>query len=374
MINTGRNIMKMKKIVSLALASVMTLALLAGCGDNASSSISNGVSIVGEQVVSVEDAKKTVVFTIEEEEVTLDEMYLYYIQYLFNNKVTPEQMNDAKKAELDSTVVSQMMVDTVEYLLALQMDELEVTEEELEQSKVSAENFYTFFGEESLKNYGIDKATVEELFRKQVYVTAVTNKAIADLAESNLEQYKEEYKDMNFHSITYALFPSLKYTEDGEKVLNEDGTQKSLSESEMKDQLAKAKELQKKAASGEATMEELIEEYGISHCSGVEKNYEGAYVEELNEVVKSLEEGEISAVIQTDAGYMVTRMDKKNDQEYKDYMISYAAQQMAQSLLPKMQEKWAQQAGLDSVKVDEKTVSEIDAKGICSMMKMKGLY
>jgi hypothetical protein len=62
-------------------------------------------------------------------------------------------------------------------------------------------------------------------------------------------------------------------------------------------------------------MEDLIEEYGISHCSGVEKNYEGAYVDELNEVVKSLEEGEISAVIQTDAGYMVTRMDKKNDQE-----------------------------------------------------------
>lgn len=374
MINTGRNIMKMKKIVSLALASVMTLALLAGCGDNASSSIGNGVSIVGEQVVSVEDAKKTVVFTIEEEDVTLDEMYLYYIQYLFNNKVTPEEMNDAKKAELDSTVVSQMMVDTVEYLLALQMDELEVTDEELEQSKVSAENFYTFFGEDALKNYGIDKATVEELFRKQVYVTAVTNKAIADLAESNLEQYKEDYKDMNFHSITYALFPSIKYDAEGKAVVGEDGKNVPLSENEMKDQLAKAKELQKKASSGEATLEELIEEYGISHCSGEEKNYEGAYVEELNKVVKSLEEGEISAVIQTDAGYMVTRMDKKNDQEYKDYMISYAAQQMAQSLLPKMQEKWAQQAGLDSVKVDEKTVGEIDAKGLCSMMKMKGLY
>ena len=366
--------MKSKKIISLILASVMSLTLLAGCGDDASTTIGNGVSLVGEEVVSVEEAKETIVFTIEDEEVTLDEMYLYYIQYLFNNKVAPEQMNEAKKAELDSKVVSQMMVDTVEYLLALQMDELEITEEDLEQSKVSAENFYDFFGEESLKNFGVDKATVEELFRKQVYVTAVTNKAVEDLAKSNLEQYKEEYKDMNFHSVTYALFPSLKYTEDGEKVLNEDGSQKTLSEAEMKEQLAKAKELQKKAASGAATMEELIEEYGISHCSGVEKNYEGAYVDELNEVVKTLEEGEVSAVIQTDAGYMVTRMDKKNDQEYKDYMISYAAQQMAQSLLPKMQEKWAQQAGLDNVKVDEKTVSEIDAKGLCGMMKMKGLY
>ncbi len=366
--------MRMRRILAATLGAIMMMSLLTGCKDNTSSTIDGGVSLVGEQVVSVEEAKETVVFTIEDEEVTLDEMYLYYIQYLFNNKVTPEAMNDAKKVELDSKVVSQMMVDTVEYLLALQMDELEVTEEDLEQAKVSAENFYNFFGEAELKNFGVDKATVEELFRKQAYVTAVTNKAISDLAESNKEQYEEEYKDLNFHSITYALFPSMKYTEDGEKVLNEDGSQKVLSDSELKQQLAKAEELQKKAASGEKTMEELIEEYGISYCSGVEKNYEGAYAAELNDVVKTLKEGEVSKVIKTDAGYMIARMDKKNDQEYKDYMISYAAQQAAQALLPTMQEKWAEQAGLDKVVVDEKVVADIDAKGICGVLKMKGLY
>nr|MBQ8252487.1 peptidyl-prolyl cis-trans isomerase [Lachnospiraceae bacterium] len=366
--------MKIRKIISLILVSVMTLGLLVGCGNDASTTSGEGVSLVGEKIVSAEEAKKTVVFTVEEEEVTLDEMYLYYIQYLFNNKVAPEAMNEAKKADLDSKVVSQMMVETVEYLLALQMEELEISEEDLEQSKVSADNFYNFFGKEMLANYGVDKDTVDELFRKQVYVTAVTNKAIRDLSESNLEQYEAEYKDLKFHSITYALFPSVEYDEEGKAVTDEEGKNVALSDQAMKEQLAKAKELQKKAASGEKTMEELIEEYGISHCSGVERNYEGAYVEELNEVVKSLEEGDVSAVIQTDAGYMIARMDKKNDQEYKDYMISYAAQQMAKSLLPKMQEKWSQQAGLDKVVVDEEVVADINAKAICNEMKMKGLY
>jgi len=366
--------MKSKKIISLILIAVMSLTVLVGCGDNATASSGDGVSLIGEQVVSVDEAKKTVVFTIEEEDVTLDEMYLYYIQYLFNNKVNPEEMNDAKKAELDSTIVSQMMVDTVEYLLALQMDELEVTDEDLADSQKGAENFYNFFGEGTLENYGVDKETVEELFRKQTYVTAVTNKAIADLSENNLEQYKKEYKDLNFHSITYALFPSVKYNEEGKEVFDEEGNKLTLSDSEMKQQLAKAQELQKRAASGEKTMEELIEEYGISHCSGVERNYEGAYAKELNDVVKALDEGGVSEVITTDAGYMVARMDKKNDQEYKDYMISYAAQQMAKSLLPKMQEKWAEQAGLDNVVVDEEAVGNINAKAICNEMKMKGLY
>jgi len=366
--------MKIKRIISLIIVQMLCVFMLAGCSGNAQQAQGEGVALVGEQIISVEDAKKTVVFTIEEEDVTLDEMYLYYIQYLFNNKVTAEQMNDAKKAELDSTVVSQMMVDTVEYLLALQMEELEVTDEDLAESQKGAENFYNFFGEGTLANYGIDKATVEELFRKQTYVAAVTNKAIEDLSKSNLEQYEEEYKDLNFHSITYALFPSIAYDEEGNKVSDEAGNNVSLSESEMKQQLAKAQELQKRAASGEKTMEELIEEYGVSHCSGVERNYEGAYAKELNDVVKALNEGDVSEVITMDAGYMVARMDKKNDQEYKDYMISYAAQQMAQSLLPKMQEKWAEQAGLDKVVVDEKTVSAIDAKAICGEMKMKGLY
>lgn len=366
--------MKIKRIITLMIIQVMMVCLLAGCSSDSSASQGDEVELVGGEIVSVKDAKEKVIFTVEDEEITLDEMYLYYIQYLFNNKVTPEEMNDAKKAELDSTVVSQVMVDTVEYLLALQMDDLEVSEEDLEQSKVSAENFYNYFSDDTLKNFGVDKETVEELFRKQVYVTAVTNKAVADLAESNKEQYEEDYKDMNFHSITYALFPSVKYDEEGNAVTNDDGSNVTLSDEEMQQQLTKAQELQKRATSGEKTMEELIEEYGISHCSGVEKNYEGAYEENLNKVVEALQEGEISDVITTDAGYMIARMDKKNDEEYKEYMISYAAQQMAQSLLSKMQEKWAEQAGLDNVVVDEEAVDSIDAKAICNVLKMKGLY
>ena len=351
-----------KKIMAQILSVLMLFALtLTGCSSQG-------------QVVTVKEAKETTVFSIQGEPVTLDEVYLYYIQYMFNNKVTADSMTEEKRQECDSAVIGQIMLDTAEYLMALQMDDLTLTDEELEQAKVSAENFFNYFGKETLGKYGIDKETVEKLFEKQAYVTAVNNKAISDLAESNLEEFEKEYKDLKFHSITYALFPSVKYDESGNAVLSDDGKNVPLSQDEMKQQKEKAQELYDKAISGEKTLEELTKEYGIEHCSGVERNYEGAYSKELNEVVKNLKEGDISEVISTDAGYMIARMDKRDDKEYKDYMISYAAKQRAQEMLPKMQESWAQQAGLDYVVVDEAVVDAVDVKAICEEMTTKGYY
>lgn len=362
-----------KKIIAQMLCGSMLLAMvLTGCSGDASEAES--VSLVGKQVVSVQEAKETVVFSIQGEPVTLDEVYLYYMQYIFNNKISADAMTEEKRSQCDSSVIGQVMLDTAEYLMALKMDDLKLTDEEMEQAKVSADNFYKYFGEDTLANYGIDEESVEKLFEKQAYVTAVNNKAIADLSESNMEEFEKQYKDLNFHSITYALFPSVKYDENGNAVLDKEGKQITLSSEEMKEQLEKAGEFYEKAVAGQQSMEELTKEYGIEHCSGVERNYEGAYSKELNDVVKKLNEGDISEVITTDAGYMIARLDKKNDEEYKEYMISYAAQQRAQELLPKMQESWAEQAGLDYVVVDEAVVDAVDVKALCSEMKMKGYY
>ncbi len=362
-----------KKITILVLVSAMFLLTLTGC-NNSESGKGGELALIGEQIVTPEEAKKTTVFTVQDDKLTLDTMYLYYIQYIFNEKLTAEAATEAKISEINSAVVSQMMMESVEYQLAMQMDEIEVTEEMLAESKKSAENFYNFFGKDLLAHYGVDKESVEALFEKQTYVTQVTNKAIDDLAADRLKEIEEDYKDTNFHSITYALFPSVVYSEDGAVTKNEDGSNVMMSEEQMKEQLAKAQELQKRAAAGEKTMEELIEEYGITFCSGVERNYEGAYEDNLNKVVKELEEGQISDVIETTAGYMVARMDKKNDEEYKEYMINYAAKRTAQDLVPKMQEKWAEQADLNSVKVDENIVNEIAVKEICTELEAGGYY
>lgn len=141
----------------------------------------------------------------------------------------------------------------------------------------------------------------------------------------------------------------------------------------MEEQLAKATKLMERAKAGEK-MEDLVEEYQIGNYSGVEKNYEGAYAGELNQVVESLSENDISDVVTTDAGYMVVRMDMENDPEYKEYMINSLAIQTADNAFPNMQANWIVAAGVDKVEANQDVLNALDVVELGKAMQKKGYY
>ena len=77
---------------------------------------------------------------------------------------------------------------------------------------------YNFFGEDFLDKYGIDYDCIKELFNRQAYISALKDKAISDTQATYKEQYTKEYGDLNFHSLYYALFPSIQYDAEGNPV------------------------------------------------------------------------------------------------------------------------------------------------------------
>lgn len=359
---------KMKKFLALFICiQIVISSLLTGCSSGS------------EQVITKEDAESTVIMTIEDYQVSLDEVYLYLIQYFYNSKSSSASIDDATAETIMNAVVEELKLEVVEYLLAINT-EVEVSDAELETAESSAQIFYDHFGEEFLSCYGIDYECVNDLFVRQAYINALNNKAVVDMTEDYTVQLQEEYKDLVFHSVYYALFPSVQYDEEGNPVTDGDGNYIALSEEEMKAQYALAEELRGRAiegiASGTAgeTMEELVVEYGIDYCSGIERNYDGAYSQELNDVIASMAEGDISEVVTTDAGYMVVRMDTLDDQEYKEYMISYLARQSANNLLPTMQDNWVTQSGVSSVAADEKVLDSVDPASLCKDMEKRELF
>ena len=379
---------KIRKRGSLFSVLVLAGMMLAGCGKEDAASSQEGtdsaegseLALIGAEVVSVEEAQKTVLMKIENEEITLDDLNLYYIQYLYNNRTGSDALTEDKIQQIQATVVDEIMMETAEYIVAQNTEGVEVSKEKEEEATASAARFFDHFGKDFLGNYGIDAECVNDLFTRQAYITALTDKAVADMSETYLPQLEEEYADLTFHCITYALFPSIQYDADGNPVRNDDGSYVSLSEDELAGQLEKAEELRQRAIAGAqsgdetATLEALIKEYGIAHCSGVERNFEGAYTEQLNNAIKDLKDGEFSQVIKTDAGYMVARMDKVNDEEYKDYNLRYLANQSAKNSITKMQEKWAEQAKLDQVEVDKEVLDRIDLKQLSSYMEQSNLF
>ncbi|HOO78890.1 MAG TPA: peptidyl-prolyl cis-trans isomerase [Lachnospiraceae bacterium] len=350
----------MKRLCVFALCVQMTFSLLlTGCGSKY------------DQVISVTDAAASQVMVIGDYTVTLSDVYLYLIQYIYNYSLTSADLQTTDSASIMNTVIAEMKLEYVEYQLAKQSG-ITMTEEQINQSYASAEAFTEFFGEDFLNSYGVAKSDVQALFDRQMYITAITEKATQDMTNDYLAQYEEEYADLKFTSVYYALFPSIQYDENGEPITDASGNHVTLTDAELAEQLAKANELKDRAIAGES-MEDLVQEYAIEYCSGVEKNYVGAYSAELNELIATLEVGQISDVIETPAGYMVVRMDNKDDQEYRDYMIQSLAYQSAGSLLPTMQENWMNASGVVNVFPDDTVLASIDLTKLCDVMNANNL-
>lgn len=357
-----KSLLSVKRLGIILAMQMLIMAVLTGCGKESTAANPK-----------VEEAKDKVVMTIEDFDATQQLYNLYVIQYLYTNKTEPLSLDESGVTEIQDSIIQEMKLEIVQYLLATMTDGVEVTDSALATSEASAASMYDYFGEKFLAEYGVDYDCIKELFNRQAYISALKDKAITDMRETYTEQYTEKYGDLNFHSLYYALFPSIQYDGDGNPVKDDDGNYVSLTDAEMKDQLAKATELMNRAKAGEK-LEDLVEEYGITASSGEEKNYEGAYSEELNNVVASLSENDISDVVTTDAGYMVVRMDKKNDQEYKDYAIQSAANQTADNSFPSMQSNWLTAAGADKVEANQDIINELDIVELGKAMQKKGFY
>lgn len=354
--------LRLKKLAIVLAIQMMLLSILSGCGKDSS-----------ESNAKIDAAKDQVVMTIEDFDATQQLYNLYVIQYMYSNKTEPLSLDEDGVTELQDSVIQEMKSEIVQYLLATMTDGVEVTDAALATSKASADSMYDYFGEKFLAEYGIDYDCIKDLFERQAYISALKDKAISDMQKTYTDQYTEQYGDLDFHALYYALFPSIQYDGDGNPVKDEDDNYVALTDEEMQEQLAKATELMNRAKAGEK-MEDLVEEYGITASSGEEKNYEGAYTDELNNVVSSLSENDISDVVKTDAGYMVVRMDKENDQEYKEYVIESAARQTADNAFPSMQSNWLTAAGADKIEANQDVINELDVVELGKAMQKKGFY
>lgn len=347
---------KINMRISLLLALILGLQIIfIGCGN---------------QVISETEAKNTTVMSIEDTDIPVNVLYLYLVQYVFNNDVRANDLNDEQIATVMSTTEDEMKLEFVEYKLALAM-ELTLSENAVQEVKEKADNFYNYFGKDFLSKYGIDYQCVYDSFERNEYINVLVNKSVGDLSSDYKKQYEKDFADMKFHHVYYALFPSVKYDVSGNLVKKDDGSNELLSDEEMIAQAEKAEEFSKRAKAGEK-MEDLVDEYGIAHVAGEERNYNGAYTDVLNELIENLNNGEISDVVKTDAGYMIVRMENNDDKDYKDFVITYSATQAADQAFPALQQSWIKASGVTNIVANPDVTKDIDFRSLCSDMNEKG--
>ena len=364
-----------KKVVVLMLAALMAVSSFTGCQKSQNNTTSENTA--GASVVDVEDAKSAVVMTIETYDVTQQDIYLYALQYFFNNGTVAAAVNDDNLDTLVNALMDEIKLEVVQQEIAKVTDGIELSDDEVQSYKDTANSFVSYFGEDFLKNYGIDRAAVENLFEREALVNKLKDKAIADAEADYLEQYNKQFKDTDFFSAYYVLFPSIKY-ENGEAVKDKDGNYVSLSSDEMEEIKKKAEELREEALAkqkdGDPTggMEALAAKYGVSSSSGNEYGYVGRYSKEIDDVVAALEDDEISEIVETEAGYMIIHMNKKKDDDFKSYSIQSMASQSAQNMFTNLQTNWLSGSGVQNLPVNQDALTGLKLHELCEDMNKHG--
>lgn len=358
MCHGNEEIMK-KKIVAIMLSLCVSVTAMA-CGK--SGSVSDNSASGNE--VAVEDAiTPQSVMQIGDYTIDTSDLYLYLIMYTSMNGIRNDQTPEGIKS-LMTIVLNQVMMEKLQYQLSLE-ENCTITDEEKEKAAQSAENFVGFFGEGFLKHYGVTKEKVEEMFTQSAYSGALEAMTKQNFYNDFYADIEAEYAAKKLHSVTYALFPTIVYDESGRQVKDENGATVYLGEEEKAAELARATELMQRAKAGEE-MEALIEEYGIKDFSGQEHEFDGAYVDELNDIIASLSNGDISDVYESVAGYMVVRMDNTDDTDYKAYLVGYAAKQQAEQAYYNIKDVWAQSSGIS---MDSADMAVIDAMEVTDLLK-----
>lgn len=347
---------------------ITTMVMMTGCASKGS---------VSENQTTDVAATDEMFMTIEGFDITPEIVKLYCVLYIFNNEIVAEQLNDAALQTFKEKVAEQIKVEYVQYKLATVSD-IVLGEADYAMIENQTNNFSSYFGEEFLENYGISREEINQMFERQSYIQKLQEKSLSDLKADYIKQYEQDYGDKVFFSAYYVLFPFIKYDSNNQPVVKEDGSAVSLNDAEKAKQLEKAEELREKAIAyqGEGTvsgnMEALAKEYNVDFVSGTERNYKGAFVGELNEVMDSLKDGEISKVVETDAGYMVIRMDNANDIEYKEFAIDSIASQSAEALFPTLQSNWLSGSGAEKIPYKQEIIDAIDIKAMCQDMNQHG--
>ena len=364
----------MRKNIKRSAAIIMTgLVLLTGCKSSSSDGgeTSKPADVKSETVFSEEMSKLNAI-KVGDVTITQAEYYLYLMQFIYNQGLKASDITDKVTENAIDSTIYQIRLDQVLAQMAKKEEAVNVTDEDLSTMRSSADSFYNYFGKALLDEYFITKDMIYSLFETQAYVSAMNDKIITDLSKSLFDSLDEQYKDYTFHNMYYCLFPSYETDESGNPKTSSDGKTVSISEEQKNENKKKAQELREKAVSGEK-MEDLAKEYGIEAFSGNQINYNGAYSDELNELVASLKDGDISEVFDTESGYMVVRMDKAIDNDYRNYWLQYTAYQKAQENISTMQQKMVESAGLKETDINDYVMTMTDLKTLCERMNAHGV-
>lgn len=351
---------------ALTALTLATVGMMTACGENNTVS-GNQVDEAGNLVL---DGSEEVI-TINGVEVSVAEYSLYLIPFATSMDLEKETAPDYDRLYALDTCITSLETDLTGYLKA---KETGLTLSDMMTQNVDSYTgaFISYYGMDFLSDYGITEEMVHTYFERQAYAYAMKETVKAEAYDTAYAGYEDEYKDLTFQLVYSVYFPTIVTDENGDFVTDAEGNYTNLSEEEILQVEATAKNLL--SETNDKSLEELAVDYGVSMYAGPNYLYDGGYGEEMKAYVEDLKNGDISDVIPMDVGYMIVRMDNANDAEYKQAMIAYLADTDATKETDLKLAEWFQEYGVSNKLLNTEVIASIDLSSLSADLKNRGLY
>lgn len=308
--------MKIKKIAAFMLSGVMMASLLTGCS-----------SVNKDEVVATFDETEVKLgianFAARFEQASYDD---FYVAYFGEDVWSSDLYGDG--STMENSVKDEVIENLYDmYVLEAHMSEygIELTEEEKSAMETATKDFIAANDKDALEALGAD----EEIVYQFLELSTIQNKmyeAIIAGADTNVTD-----EEANTSAYSYVTVSKMVYDE-------EDGSYVEYTDEDLAELKATAEEFAAEAQ--QTSLEEAAEQYAYTVETGTftadDENLEEAVLTAL----ESLEEGEVSAVIDAESDYYVVRLDAKTDEEATENTKQEIISERQSTLYQEVLEGW----------------------------------
>lgn len=333
-----------KRTAVAALAGVMTVGMLSGCGSKELDGTKTVATVDGTEipmgVVSL--------YARQQQKQTI-EMYLSFLGSADNiwDQTADEETGDTYGDQAVTTTLES--VEKMYLLKAKAADYgVELTEEDEAAIADAASEFMAANSEETIKELGVTEDQVKTLLELQTIQNRIDDLIVA---EGNITVSDDEANQSGFTYVSIST--------SGDDLTDEDKEAKKEQAQEILDkmkedptadmnEIAKAVDESYSAVEGNFTTKESEDEDSQS----------SAYPEEVLEVLRGLSEGEVASdIIETDTGYYVVRFDQMLDEEATESKRESLQSSKESTYYTETLAQWLEDA---EVEVDEKVLKTLE--------------
>ena len=340
-----------KRTAVAALAGVMTVGMLTGCGEK---------KLDGTKTVATVDGTEiplgVVSLSVREGQAQTEAMYK---SFMGGQDYSIWSMDAEDGKTYGEQAVEQSLKD-VELMYIMKEKaadyDVEITEDDEKAIAEAASAFMKANSDETIQELAVTEDQVKTFLELQTYKARIHDPIIADV-DKDVSDEEAQQSSFDYVSISTADLSDdeiKQKKEDAQKILDElkdAGSDGDLNE------IAKSVDDSYSSVSGtfdtneDAAKEEDSDEESDSSASS------SAYPDEVMKVLRTLKDGEIGPdVIETDTSYYVVKLDKVNDEEATETKKESIISTRESNLYTETTEKWLDDA---DIKVEKKVLKTL---------------